>query len=105
MSAHTKLLDAPDQFPNYVLSTDDPPCCGGQGSARPTMRRRGDARALPAYRPKTHVFYQNHRAGIKRDCLRFEVDPLCRQSSVEVGKGVFYRFYMVQIIHVHGVVD
>ena len=37
--------------------------------------------------------------------LRIEIDQLCRQSSVEVGKGVFYRFYMVQIIHVHGVVD
>ena len=36
---------------------------------------------------------------------KIAIDSLCRQSSVEVGKGVFYRFYMVQIIHVHGVVD
>ena len=32
------LLDAPDQFPNYVLSTDD----------FRWLRRRGDTRALPA---------------------------------------------------------
>ena len=33
------------------------------------MRRRGDTHALPfaASRPKTHVFYQNRHAGIKRD--------------------------------------
>lgn len=44
LSALTKWLDAPNQFPNYVLS--------------------------PNSRPKTCVLYQNRRAEIKRGGLR-----------------------------------
>jgi len=43
MSAPTKWLDAPDQFPNYVLPS--------------------------GFRPQTRKLYQNRRAEIKRDGL------------------------------------
>lgn len=35
----------------------------------------------------------------RTDCL------LCREFLVQIGKGVFYRLYMIQFIHADSVVD